>query len=515
VSMSKTVPFQPSGFRTRWLGTRLSTRIVALAGVLTLAFAIRATVVFTQTYVLFVDETFQYLEQGHRLAFGSGLVPWEFQDGARSWLLPGVIAALMRLSALMSADPIVYLRLIRLLCVTLSLAIVLLGFRAGERRAGLLGGIIGGGFCAIWFDPIWFAPAVLTEVIAAHFVILAIYLDHGLGPISPRRQAAIGALFGLAVCLRYQYVVAIVIATVWRCRLSWLAWRWVLTGGAVIVAVASGVLDALTWGKPFQSIWLNVLRNSVQGVSAGMGIEPADFYIAYLDVGLRPMPLLAVLAVVGAMRMPALALAAAVTLLEHSLVPHKEVRFIYLTIAAAPILIGLGITELVEYLRTRFDRRLAAVAAASFLLASACLSWWTGAVALGPRWQFERANMLAFLAAHREPELCGLAVRDVWFWETGGYTYLHRDVPLWFADYDPGRTLPGVDRKLDLTVMRRGRILPQITGDRLGEATHRYSHMIAKRGNAEPGYSPVACFDDAARHGEPEICLFRRPGGCE
>jgi hypothetical protein len=110
--------------------------------------------------------------------------------------------------------------------------------------------------------------------------------------------------------------------------------------------------------------------------------------------------------------------------------------------------------------------------------------------------------------------MCGLAVRDVWFWETGGYTWLHRDVPLYFADYDPGRTLPGTDRKLSLIVMDRGRPVPQITGDRLGAAASRYSHMIAKRGDAEPGYDPVACFNDAARNGEPDVCLFRRPGGC-
>ena len=514
MSLSETVPVRPSAFGSRRWAARASMRTVALAAVLVVAVAIRATAVFTQTYVLFVDETFQYLEQGHRLAFGSGLVPWEFQDGARSWLLPGAIAGLMRAGALISDDPIVYLRLIRLLCVSLSLVVVLLGFRAGERCAGLAGAVVTGGFCAIWFDPIWFAPAVLTEVIAAHLIILGLYLDRRPAAASLQRQLAIGASFGLALCLRYQYAPAILAVMVWHYRLSWSAWRWVLTAGAAAIVLASGLLDFLTWGTPFQSIWLNVVRNAVQGVSAGMGVEPANFYVSYFDVTLRPLPLLVALAVVGAVRAPALALAAAVTLLEHSLVPHKEVRFIYLTIAAAPILIGLGLAELIGYLRTRFDRRLTALVAAASLAASICLSWWTGTVALGPRWQFDRANMLVFLAANRERDLCGLAVRDVWLWETGGYTWLHRDVPLFFADYDPDHTLPGVDRKLDLIVINRGQPVPQFTGDQFGRMTPRFSHMIAQQGHAEPGYSPVACFDDVARHGEPEVCLFRRPGDC-
>ena len=33
----------------------------------------------------------------------------------------------------------------------------------------------------------------------------------------------------------------------------------------------------------------------------------------------------------------------------------------------------------------------------------------------------------AFLAAHREPDLCGLQVRDIPSWQSGGYTYLNRE----------------------------------------------------------------------------------------
>jgi len=506
VSLSETVSSPPVAFTSR-----LSLSVVALPAVLLIACAIRVWAVWTQTYIVYVDETFQYLEQGHRLAFGSGVVPWEFQDGDRSWLLPGAIAALMRLSSLISDDPLVYLRLIRLLCVALSLVVVWAGFRMGQRRDGLIGAVITGGLCAIWFDLIYFAPAVLTEVLAAHFTILAICLGLETGPHSPRRLLLIGALFGLACCLRYQYAPALLAAVLWRYRFSWPDWRWLLLGGLAIVLPLAGGLDALTWGSPFQSIWLNFLRNSIQGVSSGMGAEPGGFYLSYLDIALRPLPLLAALAIVGAVRAPALALAAAVTLLEHSLVPHKEVRFIYLTIAAAPILIGLGFSEVLAWFRTRLDRRFAA---AWFLLASAGLSWWTGTVTFGPRWQFERANTLAFLAASREPALCGLAVRDVWFWESGGYTYLHRDVPIWFADTDPGQPLSGPDRTLRLIVVLGGRLVREIPGDRLGAATARFSHMIANRGDAEPGFTPVTCFNDAARPGEPDLCLFRRMGGC-
>lgn len=512
MSFSKAVPFKPLA-----LTPSVSVSAIALPTVLLLALSIRLWVVWTQTYVVFVDETFQYLEQGHRLAFGTGLVPWEFQDGDRSWLLPGVIAGLMRLCSLLSDDPLVYLRLIRTLCVALSLVVPLVGFRMGQLRGGLIGAVLTGGLCAIWFDLIYFAPAVLTEVLAAHCSILAIFLSLPADATSPRRLLLIGALCGLVFCLRYQYAPALLAAGLWQYRLGWPHWRWLLAGALAVALPLAGGLDWLTWGAPFASIWRNVLRNSVDGVSSGMGVEAARFYLDYLMVALQPLPILAALAILGARRMPALGVAAAVTLLEHMLIPHKEVRFIYLAIAAAPILIGLGLTELVGELRLRLNRRAAAAGAAMSLLASACLSWWTATVTLGPRWQFGRSYMEASLAASREPGICGLAVRDLWFWLSGGYTYLNRDVPIWYAeaDQDPGLGLSGHANRLHPMVMRDGRAVPQFPGTQLAAETAHFSDMIAYRGDAAAGYTQIACFHDSAvAAGKPDMCLFRRPGGC-
>ena len=55
------------------------------------------------------DEIFQTVEPAHRLVFGYGLVPWEFQLGMRSWLLPGVIAGLMEAARIVGDGPHYYL----------------------------------------------------------------------------------------------------------------------------------------------------------------------------------------------------------------------------------------------------------------------------------------------------------------------------------------------------------------------------------------------------------------------
>jgi hypothetical protein len=78
---------------------RLRTAELALGAVLAGALAIRFLVATVSPTVIWPDEIFQSLEQAHRLVWGFGLVPWEFRVGARSWLLPGFLAAVMRITA--------------------------------------------------------------------------------------------------------------------------------------------------------------------------------------------------------------------------------------------------------------------------------------------------------------------------------------------------------------------------------------------------------------------------------
>jgi len=268
--------------------------------------------------------------------------------------------------------------------------------------------------------------------------------------------------------------------------------------------VAGGVLDWLTWGAPFQSIWLHFLRNTVDGVGSAIGTDPAAYYLQYLLVGLWPAPLLLALAVLGATRAPALGAAALVTLLIHSAVPHKEVRFIYLALAAAPILIGVGVALLL----TRFRLRGRAVFAAA--VAVWCGLSWLGATspALAARWSLNRGPVMAFLAASRLPALCGLAVRDMRLIDSGGYAYLHRDAPLFFSDSAAEVNLPGSRVTLRFSVMRAGGHEPP----RPIPAEDGYNTMIAHADKGDLSLPRIACFADRSRPGQPEFCLFHDPG---
>lgn len=65
--------------------------------VLALGFIARAAVALSGDFVLHPDEIMQYLEPAHRLAFGNGISYWEYFYGARSWLVPGAVAGVLKL----------------------------------------------------------------------------------------------------------------------------------------------------------------------------------------------------------------------------------------------------------------------------------------------------------------------------------------------------------------------------------------------------------------------------------
>ena len=83
--------------RRSWPKERRLTAL-ALFAIAAVAIALRLIPIVVVPSVNWPDEIFQVLEPAHRLAYGYGLVAWEFQLGVRSWLMPGLVAAMIELS---------------------------------------------------------------------------------------------------------------------------------------------------------------------------------------------------------------------------------------------------------------------------------------------------------------------------------------------------------------------------------------------------------------------------------
>ncbi len=475
---------------------------------LAVAAAVRFWNIGHNSYVVFPDETFQYLEQAHRLAFGSGVVTWEYLEGIRSWLLPGVLALLMRAADVVDGRPQAYIVLIRALCAILSLVVPLLAYTIARRRHGGAAALATGLLCGLWYELVYFSPVVLTEVLAAHIALLAFWISTRAG----HRGWVCGTLFGLAACLRYQYApgVAVLLWTRFRQNRPQFL-RASLAALLVIVAVLGG-LDWISWGTPFQSVWLNFQRNALDGIGAAMGSEPWYYPFVYFLAAWGPLtPVLVALALCGARQAPGLALAGIITLVSHALTPHKEVRFLYFAIAIAAILIGLGLAEVCS--RFRFSAkpfRVAAPIAALLIVSGAAYSTSSGAFP-PDAWDRDAVTLDAFARARRVPGLCGLGVRSLYVVRNGAYTYLHRQVPIYYEFAE--MRLDGVAEPLPLRVELEGMIVPQFAGPELARHSDRFNVLVGTARDGLPGYERRDCVGYSPLLGA-ELCIFQRPGPC-
>jgi phosphatidylinositol glycan class B len=433
-----------------------------LLAIILLAVGLRLVPIIFVPSVNWGDEIFQAIEPAHRLVYGYGLVPWEFQLGMRSWLLPGIVAALIELVRPIGDGPAYYQTVIAAAFALLASAPVLCCFLWCRRWHGLAAAFVGAAAVAIAPELVYFGARTLTEVVAAHLLVIACYLiEPGYTVSSRRRLFAAGVLFGLVCLLRVHLAPAVAVVVIWS---AWDAWRArfpAILAGGLAVLVFGAIFDWLTLGYPLASLWRNVLFNVLYGVSADFGIEPWNYYlIGEFGLWAGGIVFLLLLAALGARRAPALLITAVIVVVVHSGIAHKEYRFIYPAVLLLTTLAGLGLAQLVdwgtEWLAGRgIERRAATIGCAAVLFGYwgiVAFGVWTGQGFVQLR---DRAhdNLMAASFAAQIPGLCGIGLygehgRD-WVWY-GGYSHLHRQVPMyWPADEaELAATAPAFDTLL-------------------------------------------------------------------
>jgi hypothetical protein len=346
-----------------------------LPTILAVAFLVRVVIACAFHNIIAPDEVFQALEQAHRLVYGQGVVPWEFQVGLRCWLIPLLLSVPMAAAKLAGLSPLGGLIFIRLLLCAASLGIVACAVKWGERFHGREGAWIAGLFTALWPDLWLMAPHPLEEVLAADVLVPAVYLAGTA--VGLRRVAWAGLLLGLAFTLRMQLAPAIALAGIMLCRGDARRWAVALSVAALPV-LAAGMLDWFSWGQPFRSFWLNIYLNVVVGVAkAEYGAGPPSYFAYMMGLDwLWTLPVFLLLAWRGGKRLWLPAAMALLILLTHMLIAHKEYRFIFPAIALAAPLAGLGVAELLIRLRAAGGLTIPRLVLGAALLAGPLTSPW-------------------------------------------------------------------------------------------------------------------------------------------
>ena len=420
-----------------------------LPAVLALAFAVRAAVALSGDFVLHPDEIMQYLEPAHRLVFGSGVNYWEYFYGARSWIVPGAVAGVLKLLDVIGlGEPRWYVGAVKLAFCAVSLAIpagmyffARRHFGEASARAALVAG-------AFWYELVGFAHKPMAEFLATVplVMLLALCVRPAVDDARTVWQAAFLAVIAAAIRMQYAPLALVLLGIVFL-RTEKKAH---LALATAVLFFAVGVFDAVTWEAGLFHSYLTNLRFNLLRGAMRAGESPAYQFLVWFALAGAG---LSVLLVAASLRQPRryglLLVLAALTLLLHSLQAHKEYRFVFVVV---PLWLLIG-ADLAARLASRVDRpsRLAATAAAVF--AAVSLAGIMNALPYQDRvyraWSRETGmtgfvrNQDPIFAAYRylsrAPGVTGVWQADRPYFGLPGYYYLHRGIP--FYDMFTGNAL--------------------------------------------------------------------------
>jgi phosphatidylinositol glycan class B len=293
------------------------------------------------------DEYFQTLEfAGAKLGRTPVQdLPWEHSAGIRSWLQPGLYYLGARAwTALGVEDPFAWTLSFRLFSgllawlATLGLALCVPAWFPGEEARRMAVRFL----CVAWFVP-YLAVRTSSESLASSCLALGLALLVLTHPnrgqtrrTSPAVLLTIGLFFGLACELRFAVGIAVVALLAWAALVARVPVRglvWIGLGLSIVVAGGT-VVDRWGYGRwvfpPYEYFAVNLLKNRA---AERFGALPWYGYVALAAAGpTAPLALLLMAAALFAwLRQPLhpLTWAAAPFVVVHSLIQHKEMRFLF------------------------------------------------------------------------------------------------------------------------------------------------------------------------------------------
>ena len=476
-------------------------RFYPLAAVLVLAAAIRLPLAFWPN-ILHPDEIFQSIEPAWRMLGHDGIVAWEWRYGMRGWLLPSLLAGPIGLGDWLAPGGTGAFVAPRLVVALASLSIVASAWGFGSRISRTHA-IIAAFVAAIWFELVSFAPHTLSEPLATAVILPAALLV--TRTIASRTDLVIGGvLLALGVVLRFQYAPAIAPLALGACWSHWRRLIPLIAGGAVGLTIGA-VADAAQGAVPFAWVIANIEQNLLYDRAAGFGVSPPTTYLYnFWTMWLAALGLL-LLAIRQGWRHAPLLLATAVTNLAfHSLIGHKEYRFIFLSVAIFVIIAALGSADWI--IRWRSATRVRPPWAQKFwpqkswALPVAAAGWGLVSAALAATGTMPENWMSGTQAAQlsqdvrRDPALCGLALYDAPIGQLPGHERVSGRSPIYVFRPDD----PAVSGDIAATARK---------------AVPAFNRILSRRdatGDLPTGFAQRDC---ASVEGD-QICVFARSGGC-
>jgi len=496
---------------------RLARRIGALALVVGVALVLRIILCSRMT-VLHADEIWQYQEPAYGLVTGSWVRAWEFHAGIRGWFVPLVLSLPIAVGHALAPQSQLHIYLMRGLLALISLGVPVAWYdmaRPFGRRHALVAAWVG----ATWCEVVYFAVRPSAEALGLSLLFPAMALAQRLRRAPGARTAfALGLLLALGFVVRFHYLPAIGLIALWGIGHRWRQVMPGLTLGIAAGLALGGLGDVVTGHPPLLWIWRSIAFNVVEGGSALFGTQPPWWLVTYqLQTWSWAALAIVPLMVVGARRQPWLLAIALAVFIPHSLIAHKEYRFVLLGTTTLILLAAIGSVDVYGMLESQARKwapvagktspdsektgsRLRRLVSGGWVAITALCLGWLGLDAIVamsdifyPYWIQGDDFFTTQVIAGEQPGICGLAEFAQVAHPALAMSLLNRNVPALLFD---GPEAPAEARAM--ADRFNVAIASQLSGPRL-----------------PPGYHLVACWaqDDYAIEDRDE-CVFVRAGGC-
>ena len=288
-------------------------------------------------------------------------LPWEFQDRIRPTLQPTLaLILLVSMRAVGLTSPFLWVLVLKLGTRALSIATVVWIASAASRSLDRPGRR------ALWLTSLflWFLPLFHHRFSSENLAGMAFFAAVPLiGRAGPFRATCSGVLLGLAFVFRFQMAFAIAALLVWFAVREGGGWK--RTGQVVAIAgavvVLSVAVDSWFYGEWVLTPWAYFQANLLEGVASSFGTSPWYFYpVQFVLWTVPPLGLaLALLLVAAAFLRPRSPWVWGVVafVVGHSVIGHKELRFLFPLLYAIPVLVAYSASALDRVLPVRTWRR--------------------------------------------------------------------------------------------------------------------------------------------------------------
>lgn len=400
-------------------------------------FVLRLLYILNTNHIFYPDEVYQVLEPAYRLIHGHGLIVWDFAHGLRSWLIPGIAGLPLLVSQSVGFNqPDQYHLIVQLMAVTLSLCVIPAGYYIvrnihNNSVLALLAGFI----LATWYELIYFSPRFYSELLAIYLFSFAAWLM-----LQPRDSFLIrfgGGFFGfLGVLLRPQYGIILLpvgLYILWKRNIL----KPSVIAGSFVSLSLYGLVDWITIGYPLASLWNNYALSFRLGISEVFGTQSIEYYFQTVLATSLGIVLTIFLAWnYGKARY--LWFSFIGLFLLHSLIPHKEYRFILILV---PIWIMLSVIGIWEYSKNKVSIKslvygliiLSIIVSYGFISSN-----FTSHHVVYPMSLLSREPLI--LEANQlslNDQVCGVYFPHRHWTTTPGHYYFNENIPIYTSDQPP------------------------------------------------------------------------------